>query len=474
MKSIHVPRLRQERERRGWSRSYVAEQVEVDVITVGRWERGERMPHPQYRQKLCALFEMNAEEIGLFSEPPQESNAGADATPAPALDVPDGKTPVDGLSIEAEAPEARAIGAGSSPVIPSTFEKATQTPSRLSAHRRRFLIGLGGLGVAALVGGGLLLSSRSSPAPGAASVKVPLSKRLHHFLDPTSSNWVNHLAWSPDGSDVAVASGTNVITIWNIEKEAIVFYYPTLNDWVNDVSWSKTNWIAATTADHHGGSLQIWKFPEKEPVFTLKRPYSLRSVSWSPNGQYLALSGHNPIVEIWDPFTHRLVSQYSDSTLGLMGITRVKWSPSGKLLACAADDNTAHVWEALTGTPGTIYRGHHNRVQDLDWSPDEQYIVSASADKTSQVWEASSGPTVCTYRGHTGVVEGVDWSPRSKYIATASSDLTAHIWEPFTSKLVAIYGGHSSTVETVLWTTDGTGLAIGTDKEGVEIWQAPR
>ena len=67
-----IPQLRQERERRGWSRNYVAEQIQVDVVTVGRWERGERVPHPIYRQKLCHLFDMNAQDLGLFIEPSQQ------------------------------------------------------------------------------------------------------------------------------------------------------------------------------------------------------------------------------------------------------------------------------------------------------------------------------------------------------------------------------------------------------------------
>jgi transcriptional regulator with XRE-family HTH domain len=66
--------LRQERELRGWSRSYVAEQLEVDIMTVGRWERGERLPHPYHRQKLCDLFEKNALELGLLPEPLTTSN----------------------------------------------------------------------------------------------------------------------------------------------------------------------------------------------------------------------------------------------------------------------------------------------------------------------------------------------------------------------------------------------------------------
>jgi transcriptional regulator with XRE-family HTH domain len=77
MSNKQIPRLRQERERRGWSREYLAEHVQVDVVTVGRWERGQRLPHPIYRQKLCDLFEMNAEQLGLFLEPSQEREEDA-------------------------------------------------------------------------------------------------------------------------------------------------------------------------------------------------------------------------------------------------------------------------------------------------------------------------------------------------------------------------------------------------------------
>jgi transcriptional regulator with XRE-family HTH domain len=68
MNQARCVKLRQERELRGWPRAYIAEQVGVDITTVGRWERGERLPHPHYRQKLCALFEKSAQDLGLLSE----------------------------------------------------------------------------------------------------------------------------------------------------------------------------------------------------------------------------------------------------------------------------------------------------------------------------------------------------------------------------------------------------------------------
>ena len=61
--------LRRERQRRGWSREYVAEQIGLaDAKTIGRWERGVAFPSSYFLQKLCALFGMLAQDLGLYQE----------------------------------------------------------------------------------------------------------------------------------------------------------------------------------------------------------------------------------------------------------------------------------------------------------------------------------------------------------------------------------------------------------------------
>jgi transcriptional regulator with XRE-family HTH domain len=62
-------RLRQERQRRGWTREYVAEQIGIaDVKTIGRWERGVAFPRAYFLQQLCVLFGMLAQDLGLYQE----------------------------------------------------------------------------------------------------------------------------------------------------------------------------------------------------------------------------------------------------------------------------------------------------------------------------------------------------------------------------------------------------------------------
>ena len=50
----------------GLSRADVAEKLNVGTSTVQSWENGTRFPSPEYRQKLCLLFGMTLEELGLL------------------------------------------------------------------------------------------------------------------------------------------------------------------------------------------------------------------------------------------------------------------------------------------------------------------------------------------------------------------------------------------------------------------------
>ena len=69
-------RLRQERERRGWTQSEVAERVRTTRINVGRWENGQTFPSPYYRQKLSEVFGKTLQELGLIPESTEDGDEG--------------------------------------------------------------------------------------------------------------------------------------------------------------------------------------------------------------------------------------------------------------------------------------------------------------------------------------------------------------------------------------------------------------
>lgn len=468
MSTLFHKQLRNEREKRGWSRNYVAEQVEVDVATVGRWERGERLPYPHYRQKICALFELSAQEMGLYTEAVakqgttialETSEKPIDARPIPTTPIPELPKP--------EIPRSE---------IPIQEQDNQTEPQPFFRSRRKMLVSLGGIGIAALVfGGAKMITTHSLARPSTLAAAPVALQPLARLLDPNTTNWVNNLAWSPNQDMLIAANDTPKITLWDVTKNAISDSYPTLDKWVNDVAWSPTNQIAIATAGsvRTSGDIQIWAHPEIiQPSYTLHRTYAQRTVSWSPDGEYLASAGHQTMVELWGPSANP-VSRYLYTHHDSIGINRVKWSPDATHLAAAADDGTVYVWEIRTGNLKISYRGHQKRVVDLVWSPDGANIASASVDYTAQTWSAMTGKPGVVYRGHQGEVHGIDWSPDGKYVVSASYDTTAQVWSALTGQHVTTYGQISSKLLCVVWSFDGKTLAIGSQKNGIEIWQAP-
>jgi tetratricopeptide (TPR) repeat protein/transcriptional regulator with XRE-family HTH domain len=57
--------LRLARERKGWTQEQLAEQIGASAISVHRWEGGAAFPNHYYRQKLCDLFGLDVEALGL-------------------------------------------------------------------------------------------------------------------------------------------------------------------------------------------------------------------------------------------------------------------------------------------------------------------------------------------------------------------------------------------------------------------------
>ena len=139
-------RLRQQRIARNWRLQDLADQVQVSLVTVQRWERGIQQPSAYYRIRLCALFGLSAYELGLLDE--------ATPSPTPVSDtpsVPDTPAPLPDRQVQ--HPESSAahetpwnVPFARNPFFTGRSQVLERLQEQLGQRRRVALSGLGGMG----------------------------------------------------------------------------------------------------------------------------------------------------------------------------------------------------------------------------------------------------------------------------------------------------------------------------------------
>ena len=214
------------------------------------------------------------------------------------------------------------------------------------------------------------------------------------------------MCWSPDGQLVAAAFFNNDVVVLNATSGEVV-----------------TILKASPEEDRCDGYAPSGHLPT-------------RAVAWSPDGAYLAASGDDRVVYVFDTATwdiHRQLARHLGSVQSLA------WSNSGdrlasgsgrdKVLPNGVGENETYIWDVDTATVLVRLVGHRDSVLGIAWSPDDSRIATASDDRTARVWDPATGEELVRLEGHTSGVLDCCWSPNGSRLVTGSRDYKARLWD---------------------------------------------
>jgi serine/threonine protein kinase len=228
-------------------------------------------------------------------------------------------------------------------------------------------------------------------------------------------------------------------------------------NWVNSVSFSPDGkFLASGSSDE---TVKVWAVGSWREVVTLRgHGGDVNSVSFSPDGKFLASGSSDDTVKtvkVWEVGSWQEVATLRGHGSYVWSVT---FSPDGKFLASGSDDNTVKVWAVGRWREVATLR-HGSSVWSVTFSPDGKFLASGSWDNTVKVWEVGSWREVATLR-HRSRVSSVSFSPDGKFLASGDSDGRVKVWEVGSWRGVATLW-HRDSVYSVAFSPDGKFLASG-------------
>jgi len=281
-----------------------------------------------------------------------------------------------------------------------------------------------------------------------------------------------------------------------------------------DIAWNPSTNLIATIEDSDRTSILMRDATSANEITTITPGHgAINGMSWSNDGELLAITHQEGPAMIWDLATEHFLAEippdragYSFPSFGandeLLAVSDLRAQPfccrSDSVLIWDVEDNTevrrltldtngfgmhmspvaplllvaepetfhASVWNVLTGVKVIDFGdlGHPNDF--VRFSPDGQRAAVLGPEQL-KVWDLASEEMIADVSAGTGNID-LEWSPNGELIAISGNDAVVRIFDVESATQVRLLSGATATIHDVEFGPEGDKLAALWNE--VRIW----
>lgn len=272
-----------------------------------------------------------------------------------------------------------------------------------------------------------------SATPTLIAIRLGMTSMLDNFATFQGGEIPRVVAFSPDGAFVAEAGGNTedfAIRIWNVATEEPVGILGGHSNFVAGLAFSPDGQYLVSASEDQAAI--VWDWVNGEQLKQLEFPGGVYSVSFSPDGQTLAIGGvdepENQIrnaaiwtfaVGSWEP--QLKFREY-------WNVTSMAYSPDGGVLVGGGTSRNVQVWSTSDGT-SLFTLSHAHQVSDIAISPDGSTVATATCITVVNsncteggiwLWNLPSGRLMRHLSGTPFAVEGVEFTADGSLLIAAT------------------------------------------------------
>ncbi len=194
-------------------------------------------------------------------------------------------------------------------------------------------------------------------------------------------------------------------------------------------------WLAATYGEvKQPGLLRVWDWQSGQMVLEHHEPVGVCSVSFSPNGNSVAIGMFDKVGKVFDVATGKLQLELRGHESHVRSIAYV----DAHLIATGSYDKTIRLWNADTGQQIRELGQHSDELRNVVVSPDGRYLLSGSTSPDCRLWDLVNLKQVALFDSPNFICPNVGFSRDGKYFLTARWDATVRIRELDSHRLRAV------------------------------------